>query len=126
MKEPKSDVNRKQADDPCTPCAIQQVGNPIHQVAAVDHRFSECCKCPGQRQHDEKKLHVSGQCVELMEVRWLVEEADKQWLTDEEFDSFQKEPSPNADCQRETPIAVARQPDAAPADFPHPKRDPCQ
>src|SRR5258708_31003845 len=122
--EAECEVDHDKADPPCRPGTIQQVGNPVHQVATVDHLFSEGRHRPYHHQTDERHHQVSMQRAKHLEVRLLPQPLHQQRLADEELEPFHEESGSNAKPQRRFPVSVELQPDTAPSDLSHSERYP--
>jgi hypothetical protein len=85
----KGGVNDNQADDPGAASAVEQVGNAIHQVPAVNHLFAKGREHPGQRNEDQGHFQVPDQRPKIFQVRLLPKQPHQNRLADEQFKSFQ-------------------------------------
>src|SRR5208282_4398880 len=115
VSEPERDVDRKQAYDPRGSCAIEQVRNPVHEIAAVNHFLSERRQRPGPGEGDQSPLEISMQRAKNLKVGLLAQPLYQQWLSDRKLQPFEQRTGGNPQGDRGLPVPVDREADTAPA-----------
>src|SRR6267154_2795896 len=73
-------VDEDRANGPSNTRITPNSGKAIHQVAAVDHLFTERSKGPGERESKEQELDVVAERLERRKVRHFADEPHEQRL----------------------------------------------
>jgi hypothetical protein len=124
MCKAESDVDHQQTEHPFVAYGLEQIGEAVHEVTAINHLFTKSRQRPSQGYKDQRHFEVAGQITKIAEVALVMKYPDQYRLAYEELECFYQDACQNADSDCDSPIPIEPQSNRSPADATYPKRNP--